>query len=181
MCFLPCFLWGILSEASSRQAIRGGMRRSVIADQQIPNPATSRLPSKFQMPGTTDTITICRSILRRHQRLRSRPRFQTQTPPRPVPAPQVGRKRGRLRFVRRGFAKNGNLLFRLCRANRKDSFAQWLGHTIFIASGSHFTTALRSRLRLLSKAAPAARKPNTASSTTGCRDRTAAKKFLKWS
>src|ERR1700685_633612 len=56
-----------------------------------------------------------------------------------------------------------------------------LFHASFIASGSHFTTAPRSRLILLSSAAPAARNPNTASSTTGRRERTAAKKFVKWS
>ena len=54
-------------------------------------------------------------------------------------------------------------------------------HTSFIPSGSHPTTAPRSMLRLPSSAAPAARKPNTASSTTGWRERTDAKKFLKWS
>jgi len=58
---------------------------------------------------------------------------------------------------------------------------EYLLHTSFIESGFHFTTSPRSMLRLLNSAAPAARKPNTASSTTGFRVRTDEKKLLKWS
>src|SRR5262249_43569512 len=51
----------------------------------------------------------------------------------------------------------------------------------FMASGSQRITCFFWMLRLLSRAAPAARYPKTASSTTGLRLRTEAKKFLKWS
>src|ERR1700723_4115719 len=54
-------------------------------------------------------------------------------------------------------------------------------YTSFIASGSQPITVPFSILKLLSSAAPAARKPNTASSTTGFLVRTASKKFRKWS
>ncbi len=73
----------------------------------------------------------------------------------------------------------GDLYVLLDSLGLKESVPRHESHTSFIASGSHFTTAPRSRLRLLSNAAPAARKPKTASSTTDFRERTASKKFLK--
>ena len=51
----------------------------------------------------------------------------------------------------------------------------------FMVSGFQWTTLPCSMLRLVSKAAPAARKPKTASSTTGVLLLTELKKLWKWS
>src|SRR5216117_1943050 len=50
-----------------------------------------------------------------------------------------------------------------------------------IASGSQVYTRLLKKLSLVTSAGPAALSPNTGSSTTGLRVRTALKKFKKWS
>lgn len=67
-------------------------------------------------------------------------------------------------------------LVRACGQGTETAGRSYLSFMVF---GFHVTTLPRSMLRLLSRAAPAARKPNVASSITGLRVRTESKKFRK--